>query len=75
MTKHHSKQLPCKSSNPVTGQYLDGLASRIQMYSLPFLTLLSTQFLMVPVCPRCSSSTTEKPTKRLKELIFQVYLT
>lgn len=75
MGKHQSKQFTCKSSKPVTGQYLDGLASRIQMNSLPFLTLLSAQLLMVPVLPRCFSSTMEKPTKRLKEFIFQVYLT
>lgn len=70
MTKHQSKQFLCKSSKAVSGRYLDGLASRIQMYSLPFLTLMCTQFLMVPVLPSCSSSTMEKPTKRLKELTF-----
>lgn len=69
------ERFPRKSSKTVTGQYLDGLASRIQIYSFSFLTFVSMQFLMVPFLQRCSSSAMEKPTKRLKEFIFQVYLT
>lgn len=70
MTKHQSKQSSCKASKAVSGQYLDGLASRIQMYSLPFMTLMCTQLLMVHVLPRRSSTTMEKPTKKLAEFIF-----